>query len=69
VNVFCTRSKERVYGLFFVETTITIIVYLDMLQQLLIAQMNMAKKDTITSSKTAHPLITLEKYLITHLPG
>jgi hypothetical protein len=44
-------------------------VYRDMLQQLLIAQGNMAKKDTFTSSKTAHPLISLEKYFITHLPG
>jgi hypothetical protein len=32
VNVFCTLSKERVYSpFFFTETTITGIVYLDML--------------------------------------
>ena len=36
VNVFCALSKERVYGLFFfMETTITGIVYLDMLQEFL----------------------------------
>jgi hypothetical protein len=35
VNVIYALSKERVYGLFFVmETAITGIVYLDMLQQL-----------------------------------
>jgi hypothetical protein len=33
VNVFCALSKEKVYGPFFMETTITGIVYLDMLQQ------------------------------------
>jgi hypothetical protein len=35
-NVFCALSKERVYGPFiFMETTITGIVYLEMLQQFL----------------------------------
>jgi hypothetical protein len=33
VNVICALSKERVYGpFFFMETTITGIVYLDVLQ-------------------------------------
>jgi hypothetical protein len=35
VNVFCDLSKERAYGpFFFMEMTITGIVYLDMLAQL-----------------------------------
>jgi hypothetical protein len=42
------------------ETTITGIVYLDMLQQFLIPEMKMTKKDAFTSSKTAQSLITLE---------
>jgi hypothetical protein len=34
VNVFCALSKEKVYGpFFFMEKTITGIVYLDMLEQ------------------------------------
>jgi hypothetical protein len=41
VNVVCALSKERVYGSFFLtETAITSIVYLDMLQQLLIPQLD-----------------------------
>jgi hypothetical protein len=32
VNTFCALSKERVYSPFFVETAITGIMYLDMLQ-------------------------------------
>ncbi|PNF27089.1 hypothetical protein B7P43_G08552 [Cryptotermes secundus] len=41
VNVFCTLSKERVYGpFFFMETTITGIAYLDMLQEFLIPQLD-----------------------------
>jgi hypothetical protein len=44
------------------ETAITGIVYLDMLEQFLIPRLDkMTKKDAFTSSKTAHPLITLEK--------
>jgi hypothetical protein len=40
VNVFCARSKERVYGpSFFMETTITGIVYLNILQHFLIPQL------------------------------
>jgi hypothetical protein len=50
------------------ETTITGIVYLDMIQQFLIPQTKMAKSDAFTSSKTAHPLITLEKCAITSAP-
>jgi hypothetical protein len=41
VNVVCALSKERVYGLFFfMETTITGIMYLDMHQQFLILQLD-----------------------------
>jgi hypothetical protein len=50
-----------VYGPFlFMETTITGIVYPDMLQQFLIPQTKMTKKDAFNSSKTAQPLITLK---------
>jgi hypothetical protein len=41
VHVFCAPGKETVYGpSFFMETTITGIVYLDMLQQFLIPQLD-----------------------------
>jgi hypothetical protein len=37
VNAFCAPSKERVYGpFFFMELTITSVMYLDMLQQFFI---------------------------------
>jgi hypothetical protein len=68
VNAFCALSKERVYDpIFFMETTITGIVYPDMPQQYLIPQ-TMTKKDAFTSSKTAHPFITLEKCTGTSAP-
>jgi hypothetical protein len=38
VNVLCALSKERAYGSFFMETAISGIVYLDMLQQFLISE-------------------------------
>jgi hypothetical protein len=50
------------------KTKITGIVYLDMLQQFLIPQRKMNKKDAFTSSKMAHPLITLEKCASTSTP-
>ncbi|PNF19367.1 hypothetical protein B7P43_G06707 [Cryptotermes secundus] len=41
VNVFCALSKYRVYGPFFsMKTTITSIVYLDMLQEFLIPKLD-----------------------------
>jgi hypothetical protein len=44
------------------ETTFTGIVYLDMLQQFLIPQLDENDQEgRITSSKTAHPLITMKK--------
>jgi hypothetical protein len=62
VEVLYGLSKERMYGPFFLMvTTITGIVYLDMPKQFLIPQTNMTKKHRATSSKTAHPFITLQK--------
>jgi hypothetical protein len=40
MTVFCALSKERLYGPFFMETTITGIVYRAMLQQFLIPQLD-----------------------------
>ncbi|PNF18244.1 hypothetical protein B7P43_G16457, partial [Cryptotermes secundus] len=40
VSVFCALSKERVYGPFFMETTIAGIVYVDILQEFLIPQLD-----------------------------
>jgi hypothetical protein len=41
VNVFCALSKGKVYGpFFFMEKAITGIVYLDMLEQFLIPQLD-----------------------------
>jgi hypothetical protein len=65
VNVFCTLSKERVYGPFIMETTITGIEYLDKLQQFLIPQLGEDDQDAFTYSKKMHPLITLEKCVST----
>jgi hypothetical protein len=48
------------------ETTITGIVYLDMLQQFLIPQLD--EDDQGRRSKTAHPLITLKKCASTSTP-
>jgi hypothetical protein len=67
VKVFCASNKERVHGsFFFTETTITGIVYLDKLQQVLIPQLD--EDYPFTSSKTVHPLITLEKCASTPTP-
>jgi hypothetical protein len=41
---------------------------MDMLKQFLIPQTKMTKKDAFTSSKTMHPLITLDKYASTSAP-
>jgi hypothetical protein len=54
VNIFCALGKERVYGpFFFKETAITGIVYLDMLQQFLIPQAKITKKEAFASCRTA----------------
>jgi hypothetical protein len=57
VNVFSSLSKELVYGpFFFMEMIITGIVYLDMLQQFLIPQLDgMTKTHAFTSRKPAPP--------------
>jgi hypothetical protein len=39
VNMFCALSRERVYSAFFMEMTFASVVYLDMLQQFLIPQL------------------------------
>ena len=62
VNVFCALSKDRVYGPFFMETTITGIVYLDMLQQFLIPQLDEDDQEgRIHFEQDGTPPITLEK--------
>jgi hypothetical protein len=43
--VFCALSKEIVYGPFFMGTAITGVVYLDMLEQFLIPQLNEDDKE------------------------
>jgi hypothetical protein len=54
-HVLCPQQR-KVYGpFFFMETTITSIVYLDMLQQFLIPQTKMTKKDAFTSSTPSLP--------------
>ncbi|PNF31024.1 hypothetical protein B7P43_G18027 [Cryptotermes secundus] len=70
MNVFCALSKERVYGpFFFMETTITSIIYLACSKSFSShSYTKMTKKDTFISSKTAHPLITLEKCTSTSTP-
>jgi hypothetical protein len=63
-------QQRKVYGpFFFIESTITSIVYLDMLQQFLIPQLDEDDQDRrIHSSKTEHPLIALEKCASTSAP-
>jgi hypothetical protein len=59
--VFCALSKDRVYTLFFfMETTITVIVYLDMLQQFLIPQLDEYDQEGRIYIQQ-DPLVTLEK--------
>jgi hypothetical protein len=74
VNAFCALSKERVYGpFFFMETTITGIMYPDMLQQFLIPQL--AEEDQeeriLFQQDSARPqyLGEVREYLSTCSPG
>jgi hypothetical protein len=73
VILFCALSKERVYGPFFLETTVTGITYLDTLQQFLIPQFDEDDQEgCIASSKTAQPLVTLDRFAstsTTRFPG
>jgi hypothetical protein len=59
-----------VYGpFFFMETTITGIVYLDMLQQFLIPQLDEdGQEGCIHFQQDGAPLITLKKYASTSTP-
>ena len=61
VNVFCAVSKERVFGPFFMQTTITGIVYLDMLQEIIPQLDEDDQEGRIHFQQDGGPLITLEK--------
>ncbi|PNF13977.1 hypothetical protein B7P43_G08668, partial [Cryptotermes secundus] len=68
VNVFCALSKESVYGPFFyMETTITGIVYLDMLQEFLIQQEGRIHFQQ--DGAPPHYLGEVREYLNTRFPG
>ena len=74
VNVFCALSKERVYGpFFFMETTITGIVYLDMLQEFLIPQLDEDDQEGRIhfqqDGAPPHYLGEVREYLNTRFPG
>jgi hypothetical protein len=70
VNVFCTLSKERMYYPFFsMEMTITGIVYLAMLQQILIPQLEEDdQEDCIHFQQDGAPPITLQMCTSTSTP-
>ena len=56
VNVFCAVSLCKVYGpFFFVETTVTSINYLDMLQLWLVSQLQEDSEDLIFQQDGAPP--------------
>jgi hypothetical protein len=72
--MFCALSKERVYSpLFFMETTITSIMYLDMLQQFLIPQLDEDYQDGRIhfqqNGAPPHYLGEVRKYRNTRVPG
>jgi hypothetical protein len=75
VNVFCALSRQRAYGpFFFVETMITGIVYLDMLQQFVIPQLDEDDQEGARiclqqEGAPPHYLGEVRKYLNTRLPG
>ncbi|PNF42433.1 hypothetical protein B7P43_G10117, partial [Cryptotermes secundus] len=73
VNVFCALSKERVYGPFFMERTITGIVYLDMLQEFLIPQLDEDDQEGRIhfqqDGASPHYLGEVHEYLNTCFPG
>jgi len=74
VNVFCALSKERVYGpIFFMESTITGIVYLDMLQEFLIPQLDEDDQEGRIhfqqDGAPPHYLGKVREYLNTRFPG
>ena len=73
VNVFCALSKERAYGPFFMETTINGFVYLDMLQEFLIPQLDEDDQEGHIhfqqDGAPPHYLGEARKYLNTHFSG
>ena len=74
VNVFCALSRERVYGpFFFMETTITGIVYLDTLQEFLIPQLDENDQEGRIhfqqDGAPPHYLGEVREYLNTRFPG
>jgi hypothetical protein len=73
VNVFCTLSKEKVYGpFFFVKKTITSIMYLVMLQQFLIPHLDKDDQEGRIyfqqDGEPPHYLGEVREYLNTHFP-
>jgi hypothetical protein len=72
VNVVCALNKEIVYGPIFMQTTITGIVYLDMLQQFLIPQLDEDDQERSISfqqdGEPPHYLEEVIKYLSTRFP-
>jgi hypothetical protein len=72
VKVFCAFSKERVYNPFSMETTITGIVYLDMLQQFLIPQSDEDDQEGLIhfqgDGSPPHYFGELHEYLSTRFP-
>jgi hypothetical protein len=72
--LFCALRKERVYGLFlFMEMTITVVVYLNMLQQFLIPQLDEDNEEGRThfqqEGPPPHYLGEVREYLDTRFPG
>jgi hypothetical protein len=74
VNMFCSLSKERLYGPFLLmETTITGIVYLDMLREFLIPQLDEDDQEERINfqqdGSPPHYLAAVREYLSTRFPG
>jgi hypothetical protein len=70
VNEFWAHSKEGIYGpFFFMETTITGIVYMDMLQDFFFPYLHEDDQEgRIHSTKMARPVVTLQKFPSTSTP-
>jgi hypothetical protein len=72
-NVFCALSKERVYGPFFTETTITGTVYLDMFKHFLIPQLDENDQEGRVhfqqDGAPPHYLGEMHEYLNIRFPG
>ncbi|PNF26044.1 hypothetical protein B7P43_G06350 [Cryptotermes secundus] len=58
-NVFCAISKKNVYGpIFFAEPTVTVMIYLDMLEDWLMPQLNEDTNDYLFQQDPTVSLIT-----------